>query len=65
MIDATTAELARLYRQLQAENNEVMRLEREMRSSADPAIKQRWLKARQRRREANVELLRRLVDLQL
>jgi len=65
MIDATTAELDRLYRQIKAEDAEIMRLEREMRSSADPEVKNRWLDARQRRRDHNVELLRKLVELQL
>jgi predicted RNase H-like nuclease (RuvC/YqgF family) len=64
MIDTTTAELARLYRQIKAEDEEIMRLEREMRSSADPEVRDRWLDARQRRRDHNVELLKKLVDLQ-
>lgn len=65
MIDETTAELARLYRQIKGEDEEIMRLEREMRSSSDPAIKNQWLDARQRRRDHNVELLRKLVELQI
>lgn len=65
MIDETTAELARLYRQIKAEEEEIMRLEREMRSSSDPKIKNQWLDARQRRRDHNVELLRKLVELQI
>lgn len=64
MIDATTAELARLYRQIKAEDAEIMRLEREMRSSADQEVRDRWLDARQRRRDHNAELLRKLVELQ-
>lgn len=64
LIDETTAELARLYRQIKAEDLEIMRLEREMRSSADPDVKNRWLDARQRRRDHNAELLRKLVELQ-
>lgn len=65
LIDETTAELARLYRQIKAEDEEIMRLEREMRSSADPEVRDRWLDARQRRRDHNVELLRKLVELQI
>lgn len=65
LIDETTAELARLYRQIKAEDEEIMRLEREMRSSADPEVRERWLDARQRRRDHNVELLRKLVELQI
>lgn len=65
MIDATTAELARLYRQIKAEDEEIMRLEREMRSSTDPEIKNRWLDARRSRRDHNAELLRKLVELQV
>lgn len=65
MIDESTAEVARLYRQIKAEDEEIMRLEREMSTSADPEFKNRWLDARQRRRDHNVELLRKLVELQI
>lgn len=65
MIDEATAELARLYRQIKTEDEEIMRLEREMRSSADPEVRDRWLDTRQRRRDHNVELLRKLVELQV
>lgn len=65
MIDETTAELARLYRQIKADDEEMMSLEREMRSSADLEVRDRWLDARQRRRDHNVDLLRKLVELQV
>lgn len=65
MIDETTSELVRLYRQIKAEEEEIMRLEREMRALDAPELKHQWLDARQRRRDHNVELLRKLVELQI
>lgn len=58
-IDQDTAEVARIYRQLRETDELITSLQCHLN---DPKAKQRWLKARQLRRELHLEALKMLLD---
>ncbi len=64
LIDQDTAEIARIYRQLRETDELIACLESELAHLTDPAAKQRWLKARERRRELHLEALKKLLEAQ-
>jgi hypothetical protein len=59
LIDQDTAEVARIDRQLRETDELITSLQCHL---TDPKAKQRWLKARQLRRELHLEVLKKLLE---
>lgn len=64
-IDEDSAELARLYRLLKAEDERIAGFEREMRTLPEPRMLQNWIFARQLRRRLHQGIIEKLLALPL